>query len=252
MNAKKFRKIYKKLFKKYGSDLYMIIFLIIVLISLVLHVFLNINFEYMLIVLFVIYVVSSFFLPQAEGEKVPDRDPIINIKDMNKVKKIKKILRYVMFISLIIDFLVIIDVFSNFPNFLYVTLLFCFVISLGVYSELPLLPDGNLDEIKKGKLKYTPYVIDKEKFIRECKSGLIYSIVRINGEIYELEVQLDNISSKKYDNFICYLNNIKIIGLDNFLNYKYDGVHTLNELKHIEFLEYNNDNPKKYFDDKIV
>ena len=252
MNKKKLKKIYKKLFKKYGSDLYFIIYFVLILISLALYVLFNINFMHLLVVLNVIFLISSFFLPQGKGEELPDRGPLINMKDMNKVKKIKKLLRYVMAISLVVDFLVIIDVFPNFPNFLYVTLLFCFVISLGVYSELPLLPNGNLDEIKKGKIKYPPYVIDKDRFIEECKSGLIYSIVRINGEIYELEVQLDNLSSKKYDRFICYINNTKIIGLDNFLNYKYDGVHIINDLKHIEFLEYNNENPKRYFGDKII
>lgn len=107
----------------------------------------------------------------------------------------------------------------------------------------------NVNRIKEGSLKYTPYTIDKTKFIEECKTGLIYSIVRIDNKIYELEVQPEN---KEYDKYVCYINNKEIVGLDNFLNYKYDGIHCLNDLKHIEFLEYNETDPRKYFIDHII
>lgn len=105
----------------------------------------------------------------------------------------------------------------------------------------------NINNLKDGKIKWLPYTIDRATFIEECKTGLIYSIVRIDGKIYELETQIDNIKSPKYDKFICYINENEIIGLDNFLNYKYDGIHCLNELSHIEFLEFNETDPRTYF-----
>ena len=46
--------------------------------------------------------------------------------------------------------------------------------------------------------------MNKKEFLEECKMGLMYSIVKIDGNIYTLETQLDNVNSKKYDKFICY------------------------------------------------
>lgn len=110
----------------------------------------------------------------------------------------------------------------------------------------------NVKKIKNGKIKYPSYIVDKKEFLEECKMGLMYSIVKIDGNIYTLETQLDNVNSKKYDKFICYINDIEIKGLDNFLNYKFDGKKSLNDLKKFEFLEYNNADPKKYFVDRIL
>lgn len=111
---------------------------------------------------------------------------------------------------------------------------------------------NHADDIRNGNLKYKPYIIDKESFIFECKNGLIYSLIRINNVIYEIETQLDVINSTNYDRFICYVDENEIKGIDNFLNYKFDGVHSFNDLDTIEFLEYNNNDPKRYFVDKII
>ena len=110
--------------------------------------------------------------------------------------------------------------------------------------------DKHALKIKEGNVKYNPYVVDKTTFINECKNGLMYSIIRVNNNIYEIEVQIDN--SDNYDQFICYINDNEIIGLDNFLNFKLDNNYSLNDLNSIEFLEYNNTDPKKYFVDKII
>ena len=99
------------------------------------------------------------------------------------------------------------------------------------------------------KYAYGPEI---NQFIEECKMGLMYSLVKINNEIYELETQPDEVNSKKFDNFICYINEKEIKGVDNFLNYKFDNVHSLKDLKEISFLEYNNADPKKYFVEKTI
>lgn len=111
---------------------------------------------------------------------------------------------------------------------------------------------NNANRVRSGNFKYQPYTIDKAKFIEECKMGLMYSIVRIDGKIYEIETQIDKINSPKYDKYICYINETEIIGLDNFLNYKYDGTHCLNELNHIDFLEYNETDPRVYFEEHTL
>ena len=118
---------------------------------------------------------------------------------------------------------------------------------IGFFRSLKLR--NNADNVRSGKIKYKPYMIDKARFIEECKSGLIYSIVRIDGKIYELETQINKVKSPNFDKFICYINETQIIGLDNFLNYKYDGTHCLNELNNIEFLEFNETDPIVYFED---
>lgn len=111
---------------------------------------------------------------------------------------------------------------------------------------------NKLEEIKKGNQKYESYFLNNEDFIKECKTGLFYSIVRIKGEIYELEVQLDEVCSEDYDNFICYINDTEIKGLNNFLNYDLGNNTYLKDLTTIEFIEYNNTDPKKYFVDGII
>lgn len=111
---------------------------------------------------------------------------------------------------------------------------------------------NNANNVRKGKIKYEPYTIDKSRFIEECKMGLIYSIVKIDGKIYELETQINRVKSPNYDKYICYINETKIIGLDKFLNYKYDGTHCLNELNHIDFLEYNETDPRVYFEEHTL
>lgn len=80
---------------------------------------------------------------------------------------------------------------------------------------------NNIDNVKNGNIKYEPYTIDKTV-------------------------------SNNYDKFICYINETEIIGLDNFLNYKYDGVHCLDELNSIEFLEYNSNDPRLYFEEHKI
>ena len=111
---------------------------------------------------------------------------------------------------------------------------------------------NKLEEIKKGNQKYESYFLNNEDFLKECKTGLFYSIVRIKGEIYELEVQLDEVCSEDYDNFICYINDTEIKGLNNFLNYDLGNNTYLKDLNTIEFIEYNNTDPKKYFVDGII
>ncbi len=105
---------------------------------------------------------------------------------------------------------------------------------------------------RSGELKYEPYSIDRNRFIDECKIGLMYSLIRINGQIYEVETQLDKINSTNYNDFICYINDNEIKGVDNFLSFKFDGMHSFNDLDYIEFLEYNSSDPKKYFVDNII
>ncbi len=111
----------------------------------------------------------------------------------------------------------------------------------------------NINSLEQGNLKYPPYIIDKTTFIEECKMGLVYSTIRINSKIYEIETTPgDNKSIYDYDSFICYINKNEIIGIDNFLNYKLEDNNTLNDLENIEFLECNEDDPKKYFVDRIL
>ena len=110
----------------------------------------------------------------------------------------------------------------------------------------------SVENAKEGSLKYEPYIVDKETFIEDCKSGLMYSLVRINNNIYGIETQLDKISSINYDKFICYINDEEITGLDNFLNYKFDGTHSFNDLHNIEFLEYNHNDPKEHFENNAI
>ncbi len=107
-----------------------------------------------------------------------------------------------------------------------------------------------VDKVRSGTLKYEPYTIDKQRFIEECREGLLYSLVRINNVIYEVEALDDRTNDPAQ--FICYINDNEIIGVDNFLNYKFDGVHSFNDLDTIEFLEYNHLDPKKYFVDGIL
>ena len=125
----------------------------------------------------------------------------------------------------------------------------------GIYilsTTILLEEKNNIKNVKNGIIKYAPYMVNKNEFIDECKTGLLHSIVRIDGKIYELEVQLNEKNVKKYDKFICYINDNEIIGLDKFLNFKYDGVHCLNELDKIEFLEYNENDPREYFINRVL
>ena len=108
------------------------------------------------------------------------------------------------------------------------------------------------DDVRSGKNKYEPYTIDKKAFVEECKNGLMYSLIKIDDNVYEIETQLDKANSTDYDEFVCYINNEEITGVDAFLNYKFDGVRSFNDLDTIEFLEYNNDEPKKYFVDRKI
>ncbi|MBP5647768.1 hypothetical protein J6X04_00535 [Candidatus Saccharibacteria bacterium] len=108
------------------------------------------------------------------------------------------------------------------------------------------------DDVRSGKNKYEPYTIDKKAFVEECKNGLMYSLIKIDDNVYEIETQLDKANSTDYDEFVCYINNEEIIGVDAFLNYKFDGVRSFSDLDTIEFLEYNNDEPKKYFVDRKI
>lgn len=55
-----------------------------------------------------------------------------------------------------------------------------------------------------------------------------------------------------YNDFICYINDNEIKGVDNFFNFKFDGIHSFNDFDYIEFLEYNSSDPKKYFVDNII
>lgn len=121
---------------------------------------------------------------------------------------------------------------------------------IGYFKNIKM--DDNLKDIKDGKIKYNPYIIDINRFIEECKMGLMYSLVRINNEIYELEIQLDKVNSNDYDKFTCYINDKEITGIDNFLNYKFDGNNCLMDFKEIEFLEYNKNDPKEYFVNKKI
>lgn len=121
---------------------------------------------------------------------------------------------------------------------------------IGYFKNIKM--DDNLKDIKDGKIKYNPYIIDINRFIEECKMGLMYSLVRINNEIYELEIQLDKVNSNDYDKFTCYINDKEITGIDNFLNYKFDGNNCLMNFKEIEFLEYNKNDPKEYFVNKKI
>lgn len=110
----------------------------------------------------------------------------------------------------------------------------------------------NVAKVRNGQIKYEPYTIDIKQFIEECQFGLFYSIIRINNQIYEVETQPDKVNSTNYDHFTCYINDQEIIGLDNFLNYKFDGLHSLKELDTIEFLEYNAADPRRYFIDHTI
>jgi ABC-type multidrug transport system fused ATPase/permease subunit len=141
----------------------------------------------------------------------------------------------------------------NLEFLLYLFLFGLFLIILFVIGFLRNVKmQKHADDVRSGKNRYEPYTIDKETFVEECKNGLMYSLIRIDDNIYEVEAQLDRVNSTNYDNFVCYINNEEIVGVDAFLNYKFDGVRSFNDLDAIEFLEYNNNEPKKYFVDKKI
>lgn len=128
-----------------------------------------------------------------------------------------------------------------------------YISGIYIFSTIILLEEkNNIKNVKNGIIKYAPFMVNKNEFIDECKTGLLHSIVKIDGKIYELEVQIDEKNVKKYDKFVCYIDENKIIGLDNFLNFKYDGAHCLNELNKIEFLEYNENDPREYFINRVL
>ncbi len=157
----------------------------------------------------------------------------------------------IIFIVLIISLIISISNKSEFFIYLFLGCTFLVILFIiGFFRRIKMRK--NLGEVKNGKLKYEPYTININQFIEECKMGLMYSLVKINNEIYELETQPDEVNSKKFDNFICYINEKEIKGVDNFLNYKFDNVHSLKDLKEISFLEYNNADPKKYFVEKTI
>lgn len=110
------------------------------------------------------------------------------------------------------------------------------------------------DRVRNGVLKYEPYTVDKKTFLEECKNaGLLYSLIRINNIIYEIVAfPPGTVSPNNYSQYECYINDTKIIGLDSFLHYKFDGVHSFLDLDSIEFLEYNHDDPRKFFVDHIL
>ena len=107
-----------------------------------------------------------------------------------------------------------------------------------------------IDKVRGGTLKYEPYIVDKKTFLEECKYGLGYSLIRINNTIYEIGVDVPSINSTS-NYYECYINETEIIGLDNFLHYKIDGVHSFLDLDSIEFLEYNHEDPRRCFEDHI-
>ena len=101
------------------------------------------------------------------------------------------------------------------------------------------------DQLAQGKIKYPPIKIDHDKFIEECKSGLIPSCIRVNGKVYSITTQIGE-SGDDVESFTCYVDDNEIKGLTNFLNYKIGDQFSLNELAEIEFLECNNGDPSKY------
>ena len=103
------------------------------------------------------------------------------------------------------------------------------------------------DSVRNGERKFESCFVDKNVFVNECRNGLLRSLIKIGDGVYEVETQLDDINSTNYDKFVCYFNDQEIVGVDAFLNYKFDGVHSLNDLNVIEFLEYDGGDPKKYF-----
>lgn len=143
---------------------------------------------------------------------------------------------------------ILLYIFLHVNLFLYLFFLDLFLVILyviGYFHNVMIAKHAN--DVRNGDIEYSPYIIDKERFIEECRSGLLYSLVRIDGNIYEIEVQLDKVNSTNYDEFVCYINDNEIIGVDNFLSYKYDDIHSFNDLEDIEFLEYNHVEPSKYF-----
>lgn len=137
--------------------------------------------------------------------------------------------------------------------FLLTPFIFAIMLPIFIFVECDTLKEEEkMKSIKEGTRKYQIFYLSLEKFIQECQTGLLHSVVKIDGNIYELEVQLDKANSKQYQNFICYINDIKIKGLNNFLNYKFDKQCCLNNLEKIEFLEYNGQDPRIYFEEKII
>lgn len=128
-----------------------------------------------------------------------------------------------------------------------------FLIAIFVYGFFKgLKMEKNIENVKNGKLKYEPYILNKEAFVKECENGLMYSLIRINNEIYEIETQLDEVESKNYDKFTCFINENEIQGLENFFNFKFDNGTCLKDMNEIEFLEYNNNDPKEYFVNGVI
>ena len=158
----------------------------------------------------------------------------------------------IILIATILSFILYL-VFNNLDFFFYIFLAGLALIMLyiiGFFRGLRLR--NHVSDVKNGQRKYQPYIIDKARFIEECKTGLLYSMIEVDNNVYGIEVQLDEINSENYDKFTCYIDKTEIVGLDNFLNHKLNGAHSLNDLDSVKFLDYANGDPKKYFEDRTI
>ncbi len=104
--------------------------------------------------------------------------------------------------------------------------------------------------IKNGAESFTwePYVMSKEDFLEECKTGFFYSFIKIKDNIHVIEVQLNE--DKQIED--CYIDNTLLKGLDAFLDYKIEDDISLREVDNLVILSTMNDDPKKIFVDKKI
>lgn len=148
----------------------------------------------------------------------------------------------IMFVGLIV-FLIKKD--SDF--FLYVFLIGLFLVGLtifGYFRGIKMLKKEYAVKNGEYKFPWEPYSMPINDFLKECESGFFHSYVKVNDNIHIIEVQLDD-ECKSVST--CYIDDIEFKMLDDFLNFKIDGIISLKEMNYIVILETIGEDPSKIF-----
>ncbi len=179
----------------------------------------------------------------------------MNSNDKDLKKQLKEsflnktiIVIVIIFVVMVISFVLIPKAFEEFGVLFLLAAFLILLFVIGFFRGLGSRKYQN--ELALGNLKYNPVRISRDKFIEECKSGLMPSYIRVNGAIILIATQF----GEGDVDYVCYIDDKEIKGLDEFLSTVLieGGTTALGDLNEIEFLECNGGDPQTYLIDHVA
>ena len=136
---------------------------------------------------------------------------------------------------------------TNILVFLFISFIFALIFPLNLYFYIKKHKrEKRIKEIENGNIKYSSITVTYNDFISMARSGLPYSIIKLDDKYYSISsILYEDPETDKYK-FICTIDNNKYKNINSLINYKFNDK-KLSEYNKIIIMEIDGKDPRDYY-----